>query len=191
MTDPSERAVSTPELLEFFQQVMSERTAVAIAERLEDLGAHRVQEAQLAALQALAERIQAPAQGMDPDQSRIEVRFRALQASLGGASRGASPQAPVLMTSPRLYHDGRLEFVDVLPDRAWTVVLTVREKRPDRSVVQVDRRRPVSDVSPDALVLDGAGDVQSVEFRDLQDRTLQFGIPLRVTAVSRSAQRRN
>jgi hypothetical protein len=189
VTDSSDSDPVVTRMLEIFQQMVAGQTAVAISERLEDIGAHRVQAGQLAALQALAQRMQAPDQGMDADQSRTEVRFRALQTSLGGAARVAHPNAPALMPSPRLYAD-RLEFVTNLPKDAWTVVLSSLVVRGKNEKLE-DLEYPVSDRSPDDLVLtDLVGTVVAVEVRDVHDRTLQFGIPFRVND-RRTVSRRN
>jgi hypothetical protein len=178
VTDVSDNDPVVTRMLEIFQQMVAGQTAVAISERMEDISSDRVQSGQLAALQALAQRMQAPDQGMDADQSRIEVRFRALQTSLGGASRVAHPSVPVLMPSPRLYSE-RLEFVTSLPKDAWTVVLSTVVRR-GKTLQQEDIEYSVSDSSPDDVVLTQlVGTVVAVEVRDVHDRTLQFGIPLR------------
>jgi hypothetical protein len=179
VTDSSDSKAGVDQLLEIFQQMVAGHTAVAISERLEDIGANRVQEGHLAALQALAQRMQAPDQGMDADQSRIEVRFRALQTSLGGAARVAHPNASALMPSPWLCDD-RLKFVPRLPKDARTIVLSVMRAENEKLE---DREYDVSDLDDNlVLVLKDRGDtVVAVELRDVHDRTLQFGIPIRVT----------
>lgn len=176
----------TARLIELFTQIVAGQTAVSLQDQLADRGAMAAQLEQARALALLAERVAVPTATVDPAQSRVEVRFRALQSGLGGAGRMRHTAVPPLMVSPRLHRDGRLEFLADLPARAWSLRLTGT----DGHGAPVERVVPLGDRSTTDLVLDGATGVTAVEALDADGVTLQFGIPVR-SADTRRPSRRN
>jgi hypothetical protein len=184
----------TRQLVALLQELVSGRAPLTIREQGNDAAVREVQLQQTRTLTQLTERLTTlprtvsppPAStGMDADQARVEVRFRALQTALGGGGRLRPTLSSALMRSPQLDKDDCLHFIDDLPHGAVSVVLTHRQDDG-----RVTEERLVAEHLGTPPVVPDAGDVIAVEIRDGADRALQFGIPVRAPE-GRLSTRRN